>query len=122
MTSGCETKLTDSPGAITTIIRIHNRTHRGIVDRSEDFEIEEFVNTLPAPGDKIVASWTLDDGKRTDPESRVIYEVVERYFLPNAYDRDRALAEDTATNRIVHVVALVVEERPADESERRLLW
>ena len=114
--------MTDSPGAITTIIRIHNRTHRGIVDRSEDFELEEFVDTLPAPGDRIVSPWAQDGGSRSDPDSRLIYEVVERYFLPNAYGRDRALAEDTATNRIVHVVALVVEERAADNSERLLLW
>ena len=114
--------MTDSPGAITTIIRVHNRTPHGIVDRSEDFELGEFVDTLPAPGDKIVASWVQDGESRADPESRTVYEVEERYFLPNAYGRDPALAEDTATNRIVHVVALVVRERPADESERRLLW
>ena len=35
---------------------------------------------------------------------------------------DPAKAEDTATNRIVHVVALIVRERPAEDSERRLLW
>ena len=113
---------TNTPGAITTIIRIHNRTPYGIVERSEDFDLGEFADSLPAPGDKIVVPRAQDGGRRNDPESRTVYEVEERYFLPNAYDRDPALAEDTATNRIVHVVALVVKERPAEESERHLLW
>ena len=114
--------MTDSLGAIATIIRIHNRTPHGIIDRSEDFELGEFVDTLPAPGDKIVSPWAQDEGSRNDPKSRTIYEVKERYFLPNAYGRDPALAEDNATNRIVHVVALVVSERPAEDAERLLLW
>ena len=114
--------MTDSPGAITTTIRIHLRRHGEIIDTSEDFELGEFVETLPVPGDKIVSHWASDGGDRSDPGSRRVYEVEERYFLPNAYGRDPALAENTATNRSVHVVALVVRERPADESERRLLW
>ena len=114
--------MADSPGALTTIIRIYNRKPYGIVERSEDFEIGEFLRTLPAPGDKIVASWMQEGGSRSNPEDRMVYEVEERYFLPNAYGRDPALAEDTAANRIVHVVALVVSERPAEDSEKQLLW
>ena len=112
----------DAGKAVMKLVRLHLRRDGEIVDTSEDFELGEFADSLPAPGDKIVLPWARDGGSRTDPENRAVHEVEERYFLPNAYGRDPAKAEDTATNRIVHVVALVVKERSAEDSERPLLW
>ena len=104
------------------IVRICHRQGGMVVDTSEKFDPGDFLDSIPVPGDKIVSPWARDGGSRTDVGSRTVYEVVERYFLPNAYGRDPDKAEDSATNRIVHAVMLIVSERPAEGAERLLLW
>ena len=78
----------DAGKAVMKLVRLHLRRDGEIVDTSEDFELGEFADSLPAPGDKIVLPWARDGGSRTDPENRAVHEVEERYFLPNAYGRD----------------------------------
>lgn len=72
-------------------------------DRLE-FEISEFCDALPAPGDVIVSPLVARKEYRSDPTTRTMLEVVKRYFLPSGEDDWK-------------YVALVVEKRPPTKAE-----
>ena len=94
--------------AVEKIIRLHARSRDGTLDDlREEFSLADCADTLPSPGDFIVSPW-VGRGER-EPNSRMVYEVQSRYFLPNAHGDD------------VVYVAVVVKPRPGTEEERCVL-
>jgi hypothetical protein len=84
-------------------IRLYHREADGtLVDGQQDYGVESFAGQVPAIGDKIVKPGVRQGLDRHDPSNREIWDVVGRVFNP----RDM---ED--------YVALIVEERGADQSE-----
>ena len=77
----------DAGQAVMTIVRLHFKRHGEIIETSENYDVGNFPGSVPAPGDKIMSPWARVEGSRIDPENRTVYEVEERYFLPNAYGR-----------------------------------
>lgn len=79
-----------------------------IEDLEIEFDLAELGNTVPLPGDCIVSPWALS-AKRSDPANRKIYEVKERYFMPESIDESKG----------GHVyIGLIVQERRGFENER----
>ena len=87
-------------------VRLYERDNETgeLLDRKEEYDLDQFAGSLPAPGDFIVSPWaaTKDYDDRREPEYRTVYEIESRYFLPNI--------SKFKDGRIVYV-ALVVKPR-----------
>ena len=94
---------------ITYRINLLTRDEDGfLVDTDEDFGPEDYMNTVPAPGDLIMSPGVSEERDFMEATNRTIYEVVERYFHPGGL-----MVRD---GRYVYV-CLVVQPRRGHASE-----
>lgn len=89
--------------------RLYERDEHGILeDLKFEFELPE-LGVVPVVGDLILDQGVPVGMSRYDPESRTLYEVKERYFLPGQ-----------GTSSDIVWVVLVVETREGREGEMGL--
>lgn len=95
-------------------VRILVRNASGCLeDQREEYSLADLGNTIPAPGDLIVCPWfTCAREDRFEPVNRIIYEVKERYFMPENIDEDKG--------GLIYI-GLVVETREGVEAERAVI-
>ncbi|MDE0201600.1 MAG: hypothetical protein OXK73_04105 [Rhodospirillaceae bacterium] len=72
------------------------------------FSLSDFGGSLPATGESILSPLADGNADRSAPVNRTVWEVSNRYFLPHSAPEKP-------------LVALIVKQRPARDSERRLL-
>lgn len=90
-------------------VRIYLRQQDGtLTDLQEEYDGASFANTVPAVGDRIVDPGVARGLNRHLPENRDVYEVVSRYFMPDAHDD-------------LTYVAIVVNSRKGRHEERNLV-
>ena len=96
--------------SVRLLERQFSELHGDVIEDLEmEFDLIHLGNTVPQTGDCIVSPWA--SGDRSDPANRTIYEVKERYFMPENIDESKG----------GHVyIALIVQERRGLENEREV--
>lgn len=97
-----------------TAIRFYTRRDDGVLeDMKFEFDIREFGDRLPIPGDFIVNPFAPSGRDRHKPSNREVYEVQQRYFFPgtsnNTFDE-------------FSYCALVVKIRAGTQEERDFFY
>ena len=95
---------------VINIIRIYEEDDGVFKDTANEFDLCELADTVPEVGDFIIEPGVVVGKDRDDPANRDIYEVVSRYFMPNAHGDNRSY------------VAVVVKSRCATEKEAPIIW
>ncbi|NYZ25182.1 hypothetical protein HND93_36260 [Azospirillum sp. ROY-1-1-2] len=75
----------------------------------ESFYLSETGGVLPAIGDLLIDPGVTVGQSRTNPKSRIVREVISRYFIPGSDQR-------TSTQHPPHII-LVVKERTGNPDE-----
>ena len=74
--------------SVRLLHRIYDDQYNGVIEDLEiEFALTELGNTVPLPGDCVVAPWV--SGNFSDPANRKIYEVKERYVMPESIDESK---------------------------------
>ena len=90
------------------VVRLHTIQDGKYVDLEHEFELEELCETIPNVGDFIVEPGVESSKDRADPKNRIVYKVLERYFVPNAH------------GPTISYVALIVEPRQGTERDEAI--
>lgn len=94
---------------ITNVIRLFANSPEGLIDLEDEYELDYLCGTVPNIGDKILSPWIQDKALRKHPIGRIVYELEQRYFLPEKHGEGLCY------------VALVIKKRPGDETEREVI-
>ena len=89
---------------VTKTIRLYEDDEY-LADTENEFDLCELADTVPAVGDFIIEPGVTVGDDRKIPANRDIYEVISRYFMPNAHGDEHSY------------FAVVVKRRCATEEE-----